>query len=85
MQSRYKKIAIYYRDMPQIIEILTLKDSKLSLTKDGVFTTGGVKCPRATLNMEWDASHTASEKLGRIVKILDELESNNQIVSYSIR
>jgi hypothetical protein len=71
--------------MPQIVEILALNDKKLSLTKEGVFITNGVKCPRATLNMEWDSSHTAIEMLGKIVKILDELESNNQIVSYSIR
>lgn len=85
MAKRLKKIAIFYRSLPAVLEHHVLKDKEMSLLKDGIFTHDGVRCPRATIAIEWDGSKAAQERLERLVRLLEELEKNNQIATFTVR
>lgn len=85
MALRTKKIAVYYRDLPKIVEDTVATDRQCHLVKDGIFTANGVKCPRATITLEWEGSEGDKERLKKLERLLGELQSNNQIVSFSVR
>ena len=82
---RTKKIAVYYRDIPASLDTLVFTDPDLKMAKDGIFSCDGIKCPRATITMLWEGSDTDKIKLKKIERLLEELSSNNQIISFSIR
>lgn len=83
--NRTKKIAVYYRELPNALELLTSSSKTMSLVKDGVYETNGVRCPRATITLDWTGSAQDKELLNGLLKFLEELMSNNQIVSFSAR
>lgn len=85
MIKRLKKVAVFYRDMPAALDYFIQTDGKMRLLKDGVFSTNGVRCPRATISMEWTGSETEKERLEALTRLLEELEANNQIVAFNIR
>jgi len=85
MIPRTKRIAIFFREMPAVIERAVAADDTMKLFKDGIFTTNGIRCPRATLALEWNSSKADLEKLKKLIALLEELQANNQIVTFSIR
>lgn len=85
MKKRIKRIAIYYRSMPLILEQMVAQNDDMRLLKDGVFTCNGVRCPRATMSLDWTGSKADIDRLKALALLLGELEANNQIAAFSIR
>lgn len=83
--EQFKRIVVNYRtQVPLILEKFVNSDKQLNLTKDGLHdTSGGIKHYRVLIGMEWSNSHSDQAKLNRLEQLLDELENNNQIISYS--
>lgn len=79
------KAIIYYRKMPQDIQDLALAEQEIHLIKDGVFSYNGIKCPRATLTIDWVGSDSDKDRLKRVEYLLDYMVRTNNIVAYNIR
>jgi hypothetical protein len=79
------RIAVYYRELPVALTSFVQNDGNMSISKDGVKQGVGHSCPRATVTISKIHPAKDKERLQEILKLLDELESNNQIVGHSIR
>lgn len=78
-------IVIYYRDIPLILKSFISKDGDMKYSKDGVCSGVGHSCPRMTVTMGYNDNDKDRDRLKRITNLLGELESNNQIVSFSVK
>ena len=86
MSSIIARIAVYYRqELPGILEATTKADGRMSITKDGIKKYDGIhhKAVRATIFVEEGGRESDDlKRISLIIKLLEELESNNQIVGY---
>ena len=61
-------------------------DEQCKLTKDGVHKNGLLMQPRATILLESKGRITEDKKrIFQFTNLLDELEKNNQIISFSVK
>jgi hypothetical protein len=77
-----KKYAVYYRDIPAVLQALIAKDGQMSLCKDGVYVIDGHSCPRLTITVE-PVPGRDNERLRNLEQLLDELDTNNQIAGWA--
>jgi predicted site-specific integrase-resolvase len=78
-------IVVYYRDIPMILKSTVNRDGKMKMVKDGIHDSIGHSCPRLTVTMEPVSDHQDKDRLKSVVSLLEELESNNQIVSFAVK
>ena len=78
-------IVVYYRDIPVVLKSAINRDGKMKMLKDGIHDSIGHSCPRLTITMEPSSGEKDRERLKVLTSLLDELESNNQIVSFSVK
>lgn len=86
MSSSEKKLLayVYYRDIPLALSTFISANKNVYYTKDGALKGVGHNCPRLTIRLT-PISPDADKKLkDKLDSLLGELESNNQIVSYSV-
>lgn len=80
---RPKKYAVYYHEIPLLLELFIKKDGNMGVTKDGVHKGLGHACPRLTITVNPGAIDTDRERLRRLEELLTELSANNQIAGWS--
>lgn len=80
-----KKFAVYYREIPLSLEHFMLKDGNMKFNKDGARPFhDGHRCPRLSIVMEPTGNaNLDKDRVKRFEDLLQQLESNNQIVGYS--
>jgi hypothetical protein len=78
-----KRYAVYYRDIPLILQDFVKIDGHIILSKDGVYKGLGHSCPRLTLQVEDTKPELDKQRIKKLEKLLTELESNNQIAGWS--
>lgn len=82
--EQFKRIVVSYKtQIPLILEQFISSDRQFNLTKDGLHDNSGIKYFRALIGMQWTNSPSDQSKIQRLEHLLDELENNNQIISYS--
>lgn len=79
------KVIIFYRKMPKDIQDLALSEQEIHLIKDGIFTYNGIKCPRATLTIDWSGTDSDKDRYKRAIDLLDYMVRTNNIIAYSVR
>ena len=80
------KFIIFYRELPHVLLTTYAADEKCRLTKDGVQKCGTLMQPRATIILESKGNLTEDKKrIFNFSNLLDELEKNNQIISFSVK
>lgn len=84
-QQVFVFVIVYYRDMPMVLKSAITKDGKMKYSKDGVCNGVGHNCPRMTITMESIDKEKDHDRLKLLTQLLGELESNNQIVSFSVK
>lgn len=77
-----KRYAVYYRDIPMILQSIVSQDGAMSMVKDGVHKIDGHSCPRLTIIVNPVANKDV-ERIRRIEELLDELVTNNQLVGWT--
>jgi len=77
-----KRYAVYYRDIPLVLQLMVTKDGAMSIAKDGVHRVNGHSCPRITLIVN-PVQNKDIERIRRLEELLTELVSNNQLVAWS--
>jgi len=85
MKNTQIKIYIYYRDLPLSLSTYIQADGNMSLVKDGVKQGVGHACPRATLYIDKTDPIRDEKRLDELLKLLVELENNNQIVGHATK
>jgi hypothetical protein len=75
---------VYYRDLPAALVSFVSGYQTMSYTKDGALKGVGHACPRITIRYQVSDAEADKKLRARLDTLLSELESNNQIVSYSI-
>jgi len=85
MMRPVQTIAVFYRDLPSALETFVNTDGHIMLRKDGVFPFNGTRVPRMTLEVAPVSFTKDKERAKKLVELLGELESNNQILGFSIR
>ena len=81
---RLCNIVVYYRDIPAILLAVVAKDGKMSYSKNGIVTKDGKSNPRLTVHIDTTGNESTDKKrVKEIVELLEELEANNQIISFS--
>jgi hypothetical protein len=83
-----KKIAIYYKDMPDSIITYISKDPDMSFTKDGLYFCEpiGKKTPRLTIIVRQSKDKHPLKDKQRLDELYQEvlvLEKTNQIISFT--
>jgi len=77
------QFAIYYRDVPVILEGAISADVGITTTKDGLKKySEGHSAPRLTLTMTESQAGGDKKRVKQIEAILETLEKNNQIVGF---
>lgn len=82
-----KKVAVafvYIREIPGLLES-TIKNLKMTFSKDGVSADLGHQCPRITVFLETTDEYSDESRAEKLERVLIELEGNNQIAGYSIK
>lgn len=77
-----KRYAVYYREIPLVLQHMVTKDKAMSMTKDGVHKIDGHSCPRLTIIVT-PVPNKDTERLRRLEELLTELVSNNQLVGWA--
>jgi len=75
---------VYYRDIPLVLQTYITSNPTLSYTKDGVMQGIGHNCPRLTVKLMKSGLDTDKNIIIKLEKILNELESNNQIALFNM-
>lgn len=75
---------VYYREIPESLLTLLSEENGYSYTKDGVMRGVEPPCPRMTVRFAVKNTHEDGKVLRKLEKTLMNLESNNQLVSYTI-
>jgi hypothetical protein len=78
-------IVVYYRDIPMALKAAVSRDGKMKIVKDGIHSSIGHNCPRLTITMESVSDESDRSRLKGMTLLLEELESNNQIVSFAVK
>ena len=61
------------------------RSERLSFNKDGVYKVGEISAPRATVTIQWDGTTEDKILFEKTIAFLEELEANNQIISFSVK
>jgi len=78
------KIIVFYRDMPEILDLTIKKDGNISMVKDGIKEYENRRCPRMTLTMAPNGAMLQDKRILSFIRLLENLEKNNQIAGFSI-
>lgn len=87
MVSVFKIIFFYRTEIPEVLNIKAKSDGKVQIIKDGIKKYGtGQRAPRATIMAYSDtiSQNETSKRFKLFTVLLDELESNNQIIGYKL-
>jgi hypothetical protein len=85
----YKKVSVYYRDLPSEIESLVYSDGLMSFIKEGSMMCDsiGQRMPRLTIYIKPSKNADAKADKKRLTMLsqrLDYLQKSNQIIAYTI-
>jgi hypothetical protein len=85
----YKKVSVYYRDLPNEIENLVFSDGLMSYIKEGAMMCDGIgqRMPRLTIYIKPSNNADAKadkKRLDLLSQRLDYLCKSNQIITYNI-
>lgn len=75
---------VYYRDVPACLLSMLALDPAFSYTKDGVLKGAGHSCPRMTILYKKTGTQEDVKVISKLQKLLEELESNNQVVNFNL-
>lgn len=79
--KKYAIVLVYYRSIPNALACLVNKDGNMSMVKDGVHRINDHSCPRLSIYVY--SKGDDKKRLKNLLSVLEELQSNNQIVKYS--
>ena len=75
----------YYKNIPACLNDLVLADKRSTLTKEGLYEFEGIRCSRAVINLESIDYVADQERLNKLIDLLEILDSNQEIIAYSVK